>query len=303
MKTVDRFRGCLLGLACGDAVGTTLEFKERGTFEPLTDMVGGGPFNLLAGEWTDDTSMALCLAQSLIHCKDFNAADQMERYVSWWKDGHLSSTGVCFDIGSITMVALTSFIATKNPYAGNPAAWSAGNGPLMRLAPIPMFFAFDGVDVVISKARESASLTHGAAAALDCTEILATIIHRALFGLLDKSNMSVNVPASASERIRSIACAEYVNAPLTDILGTGYCVNSLEAALYCFVKTDTFEQAVLMAANLGDDADTTAAIVGQIAGAYYGVDAIPISWLKKLYGRLMIDTAATELFKLAQLAE
>ena len=104
MKTnldTDRFRGCLLGLAVGDALGTTLEFKLPGTFAPIDDMIGGGPFGLQACQWTDDTSMALCLAESLIECKGFDAADQMRRYARWWREGHLSSIGACFDIGTI----------------------------------------------------------------------------------------------------------------------------------------------------------------------------------------------------------
>src|SRR3569833_2630282 len=99
MQLASRQRGCLLGLACGDAVGTTVEFCPRG-FEPVTDMVGGGPLGLKAGEWTDDTSMALCLATSLVERGRFDADDQMRRYLKWWDEGYLSSTGRCFDIGA-----------------------------------------------------------------------------------------------------------------------------------------------------------------------------------------------------------
>src|SRR5512135_3800550 len=115
MEQVQRFKGCLLGLATGDAVGATVEFAPRSTFEPLTDMVGGGPFRLKPGQWTDDTSMALCLAASLIECKGFDPADQMRRYVKWWREGHLSSTGECFDIGKTTRSALSRFLRTGDP--------------------------------------------------------------------------------------------------------------------------------------------------------------------------------------------
>src|SRR5687768_11222399 len=98
MEKINRFRGCLLGLAVGDALGTTLEFSQPGSFQPIKDIIGGGPFNLKPGEWTDDTSMALCLADSLIK-KGFDPVDQMERYCRWYREGYLSSNGKCFDIG------------------------------------------------------------------------------------------------------------------------------------------------------------------------------------------------------------
>ena len=139
MQPIERFSGCLLGLAIGDTVGTTLEFKRPGSFEPLTDMVGGGPFRLKPGQWTDDTSMALCLAASLIECRGFDARDQMERYVRWWREGYMSSTGHCFDIGNTTAEALGIFQRTRDPFAGATDLDKAGNGSLMRPAPVPMF--------------------------------------------------------------------------------------------------------------------------------------------------------------------
>src|SRR5215218_10319831 len=143
---MNRFRGCLLGLAVGDAVGTTVEFSPPGTFEPVTDMVGGGPFSLPAGSWTDDTSMALCLAESLLESGGFDAVDQLERYVRWWKQGYRSSTGTCFDIGRATRLALQRFRKTGEPYPGDADADAAGNGPLMKLAPIPMAYALRASD-------------------------------------------------------------------------------------------------------------------------------------------------------------
>ncbi|MCA9175223.1 MAG: ADP-ribosylglycohydrolase family protein, partial [Planctomycetales bacterium] len=137
----DRFRGCLLGLATGDALGTTLEFKPPGTFDPVDDIIGGGPFHLEPGQWTDDTSMALCLAESLVECQKFDPADQMNRYVRWWRHGYLSSTGQCFDIGGTTSTALAAYEHSGDPYSGSTDVRSAGNGSIMRLAPVPMYFA------------------------------------------------------------------------------------------------------------------------------------------------------------------
>ena len=140
-KDLDRYRGCLLGLAVGDAIGTTVEFKARGSFVPVTDMTGGGVFNLKPGQWTDDTSMALCLAESLVEKNDFDAHDQMTRYLDWYQNGYLSSTGRCFDIGGTTRQALEKFKATGKPMSGSKHPSSAGNGSLMRLAPVAMFYA------------------------------------------------------------------------------------------------------------------------------------------------------------------
>ena len=143
ISTRDRFRGCLLGLATGDALGTALEFKQPGAFEPIDDMVGKGPFGLKPGQWTDDTSMALCLAASLIETGGFDPLDQMQRYVRWFREGYMSSTGECFDIGNTTHDALSHFERFGDPFAGSTNPNAAGNGSLMRLAPVPMRYAAD----------------------------------------------------------------------------------------------------------------------------------------------------------------
>src|SRR5687767_1119493 len=145
---IQRFRGSLLGLAVGDALGTTLEFKPPGIFPPLTDMIGGGPFNLEAGEWTDDTSMALCLAESLIERQAFDPVDQLARYLQWYRQGYLSSNGRCFDIGTTVRAALRRFEQTHEPYCGPTDPMSAGNGSLMRLAPVPLAYALSPAEAI-----------------------------------------------------------------------------------------------------------------------------------------------------------
>ena len=171
LTTQQRYQGCLLGLAAGDAVGTVAEFKPRGSFPPVTDMTGGGPFRLQPGQWTDDTSMALCLADSLIACGGFDAADQMSRYVRWWREGYLSSTGACFDIGNATRDALSRYRDTGEPFAGSTDPYSAGNGSLMRLAPAPLFFASDP-ELAIRMSAESSRTTHGADNLRGCLPLL-----------------------------------------------------------------------------------------------------------------------------------
>lgn len=294
----ERMLGCLLGLACGDAVGTTLEFKARGTFDPIDDMVGGGPFGLNAGEWTDDTSMALCLAESLVVCRGFNAKDQMDRYVSWWQEGYWSSNGICFDIGMTVSAALQRYGRTGEPFSGSTDPMSAGNGAIMRLAPVVMYY-FPDQEKALHYAGESARTTHGAAESIDASRLLAALLLTALAGG-DKTAVSATTlyqPQTPKLQtlladLRSGALARRAR---SDIQGSGYVVASLEAALWCFLHSDDYETAVLLAANLGDDADTTAAVVGQLAGAVYGRGAIPARWLAKVVRREEIESLANAL--------
>jgi len=292
----DRFRGCLLGLASGDAVGTTLEFQQRGSFLPIADMVGGGPFNLKSGQWTDDTSMALCLATSLVTLGAFDAADQMTRYCNWHDHGYLSSTGTCFDIGNTVSQALHHYKTSGNPFSGPTHLRSAGNGCLMRLAPVPMFY-FPDRDRVLYFSGESSRTTHGAAECIDASRLFGDMLFRALSGaskaeILFESDSGI----VTSPTIRAIAQGDYCYKSVHDIRGTGYVVASLEAALWCFWTTETYDQAILAAANLGDDADTTAAICGQVAGAHYGESGIPPHWLDQLIMRQEITELADQLF-------
>ncbi|MFU8773166.1 MAG: ADP-ribosylglycohydrolase family protein [Anaerolineales bacterium] len=292
---MDRIRGCLLGLAVGDAVGTSVEFKARGSFALLTDMVGGGPFNLQAGQWTDDTSMALCLTSSLVECDRFDTYDQMIRYVRWAEEGYLSSTGTCFDIGGTVSAALRKFQKTGEPFAGSTDPRSAGNGSIMRLAPIPMFY-YPDIKAAQYYAMESSRTTHGAEECLDACRLLAGMIVRALAGKSrDEVILAEAESFAGSPKIVSLAMGSYLHKSEGSIRGSGYVVESLEAALWCFMKTQSYKEAVLRAANLGDDADTTAAVCGQLAGAYYGETGIPPSWLEKLAMRVEITDLAEKL--------
>jgi len=295
---IDRYRGCLLGLACGDAVGTTVEFRARGSFTPVTGMQGGGPFGLVAGEWTDDTSMALCLAASLIHCKGFDAADQMNRYCNWRSVGYMSSTGNCFDIGLTVSGALTRYLASGDPFAGDPDPRTAGNGALMRLAPVPMFYAASA-QATWKQAGESTRTTHGALEAIECSQLFALQLRSALRGESKEAILSTKPLTPLSGKVMALARGDYASKPIERIKGSGYCVESLEAALWCFAHTRSFEEAVLAATNLGDDADTTAAICGQLAGAFYGAGAIPADWLRPLVMREEIEQMADQLLALA----
>lgn len=296
----ERYRGALLGLACGDAVGTSVEFKRRGSFKLLTDMIGGGPFDLKPGQWTDDTSMALCLAESLLTQNGFDAVDQMDRYLNWWQSGYLSSTGECFDIGMTVRDALTRYQETGDPFAGSIDPYTAGNGSLMRLVPV-VLYAFPDGEKIRTSAINSSRTTHAAPQALECCQLFAELTCNALRGTAKADVLRLPATTFQESRVAAISRRNYVDKPENDIRGSGYCVESLEAALWCFHHTESFEAAILKAANLGDDADTTAAIVGQLAGAHYGVRAIPGGWLEKLHLREEIEATADALLRAATL--
>lgn len=291
---LERCAGSLVGLACGDAVGTAVEFFPRGSFKPVTDMVGGGPFNLAPGKWTDDTSMALCLAESLLTKGGSDPADQMTRYLNWWRWGYLSSTGDCFDIGMTVRAALQRFELSKHPFEGSTDASTAGNGGLMRLAPVVIFY-FPDFQLIQQFALDSTRTTHAAPEALDCTRLLAHVTAGALAGLPKNELLRAEGLDIASPNVSALAAGSYLSKADHEIAGTGYSVASLEAALWCFHHTSSFQEAVLRAANLGDDADTTAAIVGQIAGAHYGVNGIPQSWRDRLHMGQEIEEMAHRL--------
>lgn len=306
MEKRERYRGCLVGLAVGDAVGTTLEFKRPGTFEPITDMVGGGPFNLKPGQWTDDTSMALCLAESLIIHKGFEPTDQMERYLRWYRDGYLSSTGYCFDIGNTVLNALRHFEKTGNSFAGSPDTGTAGNGSLMRLAPVLMFYANDFI-TALAHAASSSCTTHAASTAVNACQYFGSLLFGALNGESKETLLSPRYTPMAGywdntflvPHIAEVADGSFKRLNPPEIQGSGYVVQSLEAALWAFYHSENYEEGCLMAANLGDDADTTAAVYGQLAGAYYGESGIPLSWRKKLARRQIIELTADKLYELA----
>lgn len=287
-----------MGLACGDAVGTTVEFMAPKSFAAVTDMVGGGPFNLQPGQWTDDTSMALCLAESLLYRNAFDARDQMNRYCNWWQHGYLSSTGECFDIGVATQTALRRYLETREPFAGSTSPSSGGNGSLMRLAPVVLFFAADSA-ACLHHAEASSRTTHAAPEPVECCRLMAQLLQAILQGvardeLLSRAGDGIREPA-----VKALVHRNYSSLSEAEIKGSGYCIDSLGAALWAFMSSSSFDSAILRAVNLGDDADTTAAICGQLAGAYYGVDSIPRSWRTRLAMSEYIDHTARRLFAAA----
>jgi ADP-ribosyl-[dinitrogen reductase] hydrolase len=296
-KAEDSARGCLLGLAVGDALGTTLEFRSRDTYPPLTDMIGGGPFNLAAGEWTDDTSMTLCLADSLIDCGDLDETDLMRRFVRWWRNGENSVRGKCFDIGITTRTALSEFEKSGVARAGSREPNAAGNGSLMRLAPVVIRHHADRGKAV-EVARRQSLTTHAAPACVDACGFFADLLVEAIGGV-ERSVLLSPRKIEGHREIVAIANGGYIGRNRGEIASSGYVVHTLEAALWCAHEATDFREAVLLAANLGDDADTVAAVTGQIAGAIWGESGIPEDWIAKLAWCDRIRNRAVRLFALA----
>jgi ADP-ribosyl-[dinitrogen reductase] hydrolase len=303
--TLDRYHGALLGLAAGDALGTTLEFTPRAAVRPIDDMIGGGPFRLAPGQWTDDTSMAMCLAESLLE-RGFDARDQMARYLRWWREGYWSSTGECFDIGGTVSAALQRFERTGDPIAGSTDPQSAGNGSLMRLAPVVLRYARDPV-LAVRLAAHSSKTTHGAVEAVDACRFFAALIAGALDGRSKEALLSSSFAPPGVDwgvhplapSIAAIAAGSYTHKAAADIRASGYVVHTLEAALWAFFHSNDFREGALLAVNLGEDADTTGAVYGQLAGAYYGASGIPDAWRGRLARHDDIVRIATGLLERA----
>jgi ADP-ribosylglycohydrolase len=307
MYSIERYCGSLLGLAVGDALGVPLEFKVPGSFTPITDMIGGGPFSLKPGQWTDDTSMALCLAESLIEKRDFEPVDQLIRYCKWYRTGYLSSTGQCFEIGMTVKEALEKFERYQQPNCGSTDQYSAGKAPLVRLAPVALFYAHIPQQA-IEKSGESAKTTHQMQTAIDACRYFGALLVGAVNKVEKQKLLSKRYSPAVGywekkplvKEIDAIACGSFKQKQPPTIIGNGYIVKSLEAALWAFYHSQNFEEGALKAVNLGNDADATGAVYGQLAGAFYGESAIPRPWLDKLSKRNLIKCYATVLAKLGE---
>lgn len=283
-----KFRGAMLGLAIGDALGSTLEFSSRDSRPKVTDLVGGGPFNLSPGEWTDDTSMALCMAHSLVRKEFFCPTDHLDLYSLWWKKGYFSVNGACFDIGNTVVDALSRYQRTGESYPGSTDEKAAGNGSLMRLVPMALFY-FSDPERCIRYCGSSSKTTHGAQEAVDACRYFGALIHGAIKGeKKEKLTQGLYEPLPGIwekeplvQSIVRVATGAYKKSR-NEISSSGYVVDTLEAAIWAFHHTENFEDGAILSANLAGDSDTVAAIYGQLAGAYYGEALMNPEWIKKL---------------------
>nr|WP_261926049.1 ADP-ribosylglycohydrolase family protein [Methylorubrum sp. GM97] len=290
----DRALGALVGLAVGDAIGTTVEFRHRGTFDPVTDMVGGGPFDLRPGEWTDDTSMGLALGESLIVCDGLDERDLLERFLRWFHDGENSVKGYCFDIGNATAAALRAFYETGAIHVASADARNGGNGSIMRLAPVVLRF-WNNPDKLRDAARRQSATTHPAAEPVDASEALAMILANAISGMPLTDLLSQSY-GPYTPNVQAIVDGSWRGKRRDAIRSSGYVIDTLEAAIWSLAGSGSFEESVLRAVNLGDDADTVGAVCGQLAGAFFGLSGIPERWRKRLAWNDRIEGLGDRLF-------
>jgi len=278
----ERFMGALLGLAVGDAVAAATQYRRPGTFTPVGDLIGGGPFSLPRGGWSDDTAMALCLADSLLATDGFDARDQVERFKRWQREGYLSATGQCLGITASTARALAMAQWRRQLFSGSHAPNQLDPEPLSRVAPVVMFF-FASEEEAVQLAADAARTTCQAPAVLGACRDLAQAVFLALSGQ-PKARILAAVSAVGPSRPR-----------------TGTVMAALAVALEAFATTDNFRDAVLHAANHGGDSDVAGAACGQLAGAYYGAVAIPPPWRDCLLQRALIESYADRLLQHALL--
>jgi ADP-ribosylglycohydrolase len=286
----------------GDALGAAVEFRSPGSFAPVTGYRSGGPHGLKAGEWTDDTSMALALADSMASA-GWDLNDQARRYVEWWQSGKYSVNGRCFDIGITTRSALRRFVADEDALAsGDASEWASGNGSIMRLAPVPVGRADlypNSIEELSRLADESSLPTHASEQCRSACRYLATVLAALVRGEDRVAILSpdwrplrlLNDIKPLHPLIQEVAQGSFRQKQPPAIEGSGWVVKSLEAALWAFHGAGTFEEAVLRAVNLGDDADTTGAICGQLAGAFWGESQIPDSLRSGLARMDMLESA------------
>lgn len=327
ISLLDRIYGSLFGLLVCDSLGAAVESQSPDSFEPVTTLRGGGKFQLKSGQFTDDGSMALCLAIALLgdpmHTSTFHSSTvQMNLYRRWYETGYLSSTGECFDIGMTVRHALNKFVSDFDQtdtnkltdfqaYYGNTSNNASGNGSLMRLAPVPLLFCHHPLRAM-SEAVNSSKTTHGSQLCLDCCRMYTALIIGCLEGTTKEQLLNADqiyVPTGLPHdywtnttvlpldpSVAAVMMGSYKHRNPPQIKASGFVIETMEAALWAFYHTNSFEEGALKAVNLGNDADTVGAVYGMLAGAYYGINAIPRDWREQCSFQGLVQTIADEIF-------
>ena len=291
----ENIKSCFLGLAIGDALGVPVEFRSRSYFknQPVVDMLGYGTWNQPPGTWSDDSSLTFCLAESLIQGYDLH--DIGKKFVAWYSEGYWGAHYKLFDVGGATRASLSIIRDGEDPrFSGEFDEESNGNGSLMRIAPAPLYFCNEPDEVLFQRIQEISTMTHGHFRSVLACVIFSKVMIE-LFKGVEKSQALQNASALISDlslknkfnagemkNFDRILSGKIQRVDADQIHSSGYVLNTLEAALWCFLRTNSYRDAVLKAVNLGEDTDTTACVTGALAGLYYGEPSLPEAWLKKL---------------------
>jgi ADP-ribosyl-[dinitrogen reductase] hydrolase len=289
----ERYLGALLGLATGDALAAATQYRRPKSFPNVGDLLGGGPFDLPRGAWSDDTAMALCLAESLTDKEQFDPRDQLQRYLRWQREGYLSATGQCLGITAATARALALGQRRRQPYSGSHDPTQLDPEPLSRVASA-VLFGFADAAQAIQAGGDAARVTCQAPLVVDACRLLAALVHAALRG---ESRAQLLRPSPALFSARPLhreveALPEALEEPARS---NGGALDVLRLALRAFKSTDNFRDGALLAVNQGGNSDVIGAVYGQLAGAHYGINAIPPGWLAALALREKIEALADAL--------
>lgn len=301
---INTIKACIFGHAVADALGVPVEFLTREELrrKPVTDMQGFGTYNVPAGSWSDDTSMTLCALESLTSGK-LDLDDIMKNFGKWYYNNEFNPTGITFDVGNTCSCAIDRYFGCgcDAKTCGLADENSNGNGSLMRIIPFVLFAIAKGdsenYDEFLKTISEASALTHAHQRSKIACEIYATVL-KFLIENPSKNSVENGIDFYRKQNENHSTELEYFKKIDKNILGklsvdeiksTGYVVDTLEAALWCLLKTDSYKECVLKAVNLGSDTDTVAAVAGGLAGALYGYDAIPKEWLEKLQRREYIE--------------
>jgi ADP-ribosyl-[dinitrogen reductase] hydrolase len=294
MLRTERILGGLWGAVIGDALGVPVEFTDRKEREkdPVTDMRGYGTWNQRPGTWSDDSSLLLCTAESLVNGFDTN--DMGSRFVKFWKEGYWTPYGKVFDIGGTTRKAIARIAAGVEPeMAGVNSEDSNGNGSLMRILPVGLRYADRPSPELLECVHRVSCLTHRhprsqMACGIYC--LMAASLtsgqepEEAYNRMIDEAKKVYTTPLFSAElpHFERILSSRLKTLPVDQISSDGYVVHTLEASIWCVLTSTSFREAVLNAVNLGGDTDTTGCVTGGLAGIYYGIRDIPTDWIDKL---------------------
>jgi len=277
MLTLDSAMGMFIGLAVGDALGAPLEFlPSREPDEYVTKYMNGGYHDMKKGEWTDDTAMALGMAQSFIDNEgEFHPSDIMNNWSRWYNAGEFIPRGECFDIGNTTQRAISIYDKIHTVYNGVSLATEAGNGALMRIAPVVMVSSTPERAMELAVAQTI--MTHGSPEAIEYSRVFA---HELWHG-------------DALQRYRKYKL--YWDTDRKKVMSGGYVKETYQCAMWAFMTTNNFADCIIKAVNRGHDSDTCGAVAGMIAGAHYGYTSIPKRFTEELAWHDELRRAAMKL--------